>query len=178
MNDGDPSGALVLGASLRLIGALLLAMVVAGAITALTTVQRMRRSGLLGGDDAPVPASGLLDRARSVLLTLTIVFLVCASIAAAEVPSLVRAISADPPFGLWIGSWALYLGAMFMGAVGMKALALARPLGYTLGMRAFVWPLHFLLRPLDRRPGDRARSHGAGDLDARPVAAAQRFGDP
>mgnify|MGYP006277337061 CR=1 FL=1 len=148
MNEGDPSSSLILASALRLVSALLLAMVVSGAITALTTVQRMRRSGLIGGEETAVPAAGLLDRARAVLLTLTIVFLVSASVAAAEVPTMVRALAAETPVWSWILVWIVYFVVLFMGSVGMKALALARPLGFTMGMRAFVWPLHLLLRPL------------------------------
>lgn len=148
MNEADPYSPLVLAASLRLLGALLLAVVVAGAVTALTTVQRMRRSGLIGGEDNPLPAIRLLDHARSVLLTLSIVFLVSASIAAAEVPTLLRAVTDEPPFWLWGLGWITYFVCLFTASVGMKALALARPLGYTLGMRAFVYPLHLVLRPL------------------------------
>ncbi len=148
MNEGDPSSPLLLGTFLRLAGALLIALVIAGAITALTTVQRMKRSGLIGGDDAPLPAEGLLHRARSVLLSLTVAYLAAASFAAAVVPGLVRANGADPAPWTWIVAWFAYFSLLFVGSVGMKVLALARPLGYLLGVRALVWPLYLVLRPL------------------------------
>lgn len=148
MNEGDPSGSLLLGISLRLAGALLIALVTAGAITALTTVQRMKRSGLIGGDEAPLPAEGLLDRARSVLLSLTVAYLVAASLAAAEVPALIRAADPAPAVWAWVVAWFAYFSLLFLGSVVLKALALARPLGYLIGVRAFVWPLFLVLRPL------------------------------
>jgi len=148
VNEGDPSSSLLLGISLRLAGALLIALVIAGAITALTTVQRMKRSGLIGGDEAPLPAEGLLDRARSVLLSLTVAYLAAASFAAAEVPALVRAPDTTPATWTWILAWFAYFTLLFLGSVALKALALARPLGYLIGVRAFVWPLYLVLRPL------------------------------
>ena len=105
MNDGDPSSPIVWASSLRLFVALLTALLLAGSISAMTTVLRMRRSGLITTENGGLPGHQLLEHARSVLLTATISFLAVASFAAGEVPVLVRAIDASAQWWLWARAW-------------------------------------------------------------------------
>lgn len=148
MNDGDPSSPILWASSLRLIVSLLAALLLAGSISALTTVLRMRRSGLITTEEGNFPGHHLLDRARSVLLTSTITFLVVASLAAGEVPVVVRGIDAAAPWWLWTGIWIVYFAFLVLGSVAAKALALARPVGYFIAARPLLVALHFALRPV------------------------------
>lgn len=124
------------------------AFLIAGTVSALTTVMRMRSSGLLANEDTRPPGEGLLDRARSVLLTLTISFLAAASLAAGELPGLMTETFGNLGGLQWAGIWVLYLLVLVFGTVGAKAFALARPLGYLRLTVAGAWGLYFALRPV------------------------------
>jgi putative hemolysin len=149
LNDGDPSSPILMASGLRLVAWLLVTAVLAGSISAFTTVLRMRRSGLLNDDDDDaLPGRRLLDAARPVLLTCTVVSLATASFAAAEVPAIVRAL--DPASGplAQIVVWAAFLVLLVLGSVAAKALALSRPLDYFGVVRWVLVPLHVGLRPI------------------------------
>lgn len=148
MNDGDPSSPILMASGLRLVAWLLATAVLAGSISALTTVLRMRRSGLLNEGDDALPGRRLLDAARPVLLTCTVVSLATASFAAAEVPAIIRAL--DPAAGplTQVTVWAAFLALLVLSSVAAKALALSRPLDYFGAVRWVLAPLHFGLRPI------------------------------
>ena len=146
MNDGDPSSPALWLDAMRLLAFWGAAMLLAGGVSALTTVLRMWRHGLIGNEGTPVPGQRLLERARPVLLTFSVGFLIAASLAAAEMPRLLAETGGSP---WWVGlGWVLYLLFFVAGAVGAKALALARPMGYLRSITPLAWVLHVVFSPL------------------------------
>ena len=54
------------------IAAVLLSALVSGAVSAVANVRRMKRSGMLSAEEATIPGAGLVERARPVLIALSI----------------------------------------------------------------------------------------------------------
>jgi magnesium and cobalt exporter, CNNM family len=136
-----------LGVSLNLGLWLALSFLLAGGISSLTTVLRMRAGGLLS-EDSGLPFGRLLSSPRPALLTLTIAYLVSVSLAAAAWAQFGAAYLRPHlawQLGLW---WVLYFLAVILGSVSFKALALSRPVAYYRGFGGIHMTIYFLMRPV------------------------------
>jgi CBS domain containing-hemolysin-like protein len=149
VGDPDPASSTSTLGGLILLVAILVSFLSSGTITALITVLRMQRGGLIP-EDFDLPGKGLLGRPRSVLLTATISFLAAAAISAAALPEILRGFGRPVPWWLWALGGVLHLVTLVLGSVAMKAVALARPVGYFAAARWVLWPVFLLLRPLTR----------------------------
>lgn len=119
----------------------------AGAISSYSTVLRMSGDGLLS-EEGELPFRRLLDEPRSTLLTLALCYFASVSLAAASFHVGVRSLVDAPPVWIWILAWILQLLLVTLGAVGVKSLALTRPLGYFRGFGGITLVARLLLRPL------------------------------
>jgi putative hemolysin len=131
---------------LVLIAGALLSFLMAGSISALVTIARMQKDGLIGSDQSP-PAPGLLRRSRPLLLSLSIAYLVATASAAAAWPACVAPVVGGQGVWLWIVAWVVFFALILLGSMLTKALALSRPLGFTVAAQWLLWPVYALLRP-------------------------------
>jgi putative hemolysin len=129
---------------------LLLAGVLAGAVSAVAHVRRLQTSGMVNGEDADLPGSGLLARARPVLLALTLAFLSCALLATARVLTVFEAVVARTSIAVAVGLWVVWIAILVGVVILAKSLALGRPLGYLRASAWLIWALHGVLRPATR----------------------------
>jgi CBS domain containing-hemolysin-like protein len=127
------------------IATLLLSALVSGAVSAVANVRRMKSSGMLGTEDAGIPGSGLIERARPVLLALNLAFVGFAILSAIE---LYLAADGRMAGALVVAVTFGWLVLVILLSVLAKALALDGALGYLRAVTGFVWVLHVLLRPL------------------------------
>lgn len=131
-----------------LVLALLLCLVLAGVIGALSTYLRMRREGLVPDDLRWKPWGRLHSHPRSVYLTLSVSCMSALVLAAGAAARLGDGWLHSRGTLSWSGFWAGFLVIVLVGGIVVRSLALARPLEFT---HATVWlarPLFVLLRPV------------------------------
>jgi CBS domain containing-hemolysin-like protein len=129
------------------ISALLLSALVSGAVSAVANVRRMQRGGMLGAEDAEIPGNGLLERARPVLLALSLAFV---GFAALSVLAIFLALSGRTADWVAAAGTVVWLGLVVLASFVAKALALDGALGYLRAVTGLVWVLHVVFRPLTR----------------------------
>ena len=141
----SPLSSLVVGVVLVLVAAL-----AAGGISAIANVRRMQRSGMLSAEDAQIPGASLLDRARSVLLGLTVVFLATGVLATAAMLAALETVTPRPAPWMIVLLWVGWIVVLVVASVLAKALALDRPLGFLRASTGLLWVLHVGFWPLTR----------------------------
>jgi CBS domain containing-hemolysin-like protein len=129
------------------VSTLLLSALVSGAVSAVANVRRMKRAGILSAEDAEIPGAGLVERARPVLIALSIAYV---GFAAASVVSIYLVASARLSNWTALASTVGWLLLVVLFSVLAKALALGGALGYLRAVTGFVWALHIVLRPFTR----------------------------
>jgi CBS domain containing-hemolysin-like protein len=132
------------------ISLVVLAALAAGGISALAKVRRMQSGGMLSADDSQIPGAALLDRARSVLLALTVSFIAFSVLATAAMLVAVAAVAPDPAPWLRALFWLAWIAVLVFFPVLAKIVALDRPLGYLRASVGLVWILHIVFWPLTR----------------------------
>ena len=120
------------------------AWLITGTISALVTVFRLKRDGVLA-EDQQVPARTLHRHMRDVLASLSLSYFV---VTAATAALLTRALSLSE--GGWLLAYCLLFLLHLVGAVSSKALAVAAPFGYARAAQGLVWALFVLLWPLTK----------------------------
>jgi CBS domain containing-hemolysin-like protein len=149
VNDGVPESWASLSEISMLGGCLLLAFLVAGAISALVLLARMRSDGLLP-DDESLPARALLERLRSVLLALSIAFLLSSCAVVVAFSNWAGVLLRDHGWPAAMAGWFLLALVLLFGSVLAKALALSKPVGFARGAQPLVWIIHILIWPLSK----------------------------
>lgn len=140
-----PLEGLVAGAAL-----LVLAGLLAGGVTALSAVLRMQRSGMFSAEEADLPGAGLLERARLVLLAMTLGYLASVVVATVRVtPAFAAFVPAARNWLMWV-LWAVWIILLVVVTVVAKAGAVKRPLGFLRASAPVIWILHGVLYPFTR----------------------------
>lgn len=149
MNDGDPERLFELTRFSLLATSLIATFLVAGAISALSMLLRMRSGGLID-EGQPIPASRLLDSMRSVLLALSVAYLALACAATALLVPGFQIMLDGQPGWLHVLSWFVFASLLLLGSMLSKALALSKPIGFARAVEPLVWVCHILLWPLTK----------------------------
>lgn len=150
--NADSGGNAVSAALYVLIALALTASLLTGAISALVTLFRWRRDGVVTQGQS-LPAHHLRRQLREALVASSIGYFACASAAVALLPRAMAGAGFLDSRASWAIAYVLFFLVLLLSSVLAKSVAIARPIGFARFVEPLVWTFHLALWPLTRALG-------------------------